>query len=72
MPTRDEADRIRYDRERAADCYLHLGRRHHQHEAVERTIEITEGDPNSCRMKFDHMNAGSAAIGIARSSSGLS
>jgi hypothetical protein len=24
--------------------------------ASDRTIEITEGDPNSCLMKFDHMN----------------
>lgn len=56
MPTRDATGRIHYDRDPQPTATFISAIGTTSTEATRRTIEITEGDPNSCRMKFDHMN----------------
>ena len=56
MPTRDATGRIRYDRDPQPTATFISAVGTTNTVALQRTIEITEGDPNSCRMKFDHMN----------------
>ncbi len=56
MPTRDATGRVRYDRELRPTATFISAVGTTSTEAMQRTIEITEGDPNSCRMKFDRMN----------------
>jgi putative CocE/NonD family hydrolase len=56
MPVRDAAGRIRYDRDAQPSVTLISAVGTTATVSTDRTIEITEGDPNSCLMKFDHMN----------------
>ncbi|HTV50863.1 MAG TPA: CocE/NonD family hydrolase [Steroidobacteraceae bacterium] len=56
MPTRDASGRIRYDREPQPSVTFISAVGTTSTEALKRIIEITEGDPNSCRMMFDRMN----------------
>jgi uncharacterized protein len=56
MPTRDATGRIRYDRDTQPTATVISAVGTTATVASDRIIEITEGDPNSCRMKFDHMN----------------
>jgi hypothetical protein len=56
MPMRDAMGRIRYDREAQPTTTFISAVGTTATVATDRTIEITEGDPNSCVMKFDHMN----------------
>src|ERR1019366_247509 len=56
MPIRDATGRIRYDRDARPSTTVISAVGTTTTVAMDRTIEITEGDPNSCRMKFDHMN----------------
>jgi predicted acyl esterase len=54
MPTRDATGRIRYDRQGAPNSTFITAVGTTSTSASSRTIEVTEGDPASCRMKFDH------------------
>src|SRR5581483_3752826 len=56
MPTRDATGRIRYDRSPKPTVTFVPAVGTTSTESVQRTIEITEGDPNSCRMMLEHMN----------------
>jgi len=56
MPTRDATGRIRYDRSSQPTATFIPAVGTTSTEAMQRTIEITEGDPNSCHMKLEHMN----------------
>jgi putative CocE/NonD family hydrolase len=56
MPLRDANGRIRYDREPEPSTTVVSAVGTTATEATHRIIEITEGDPNSCRMMFDRMN----------------
>jgi putative CocE/NonD family hydrolase len=56
MPIRDATGRIRYDRDAQPSVTFISAVGTTATDATDRTIEITEGDPNSCLMKFDHMN----------------
>jgi hypothetical protein len=56
MPTRDATGRIRYDRDSQPTVTLVSAVGTTSTVATQRTIEITEGDPNSGRMMFDHVN----------------
>jgi hypothetical protein len=56
MPTRDANGRIRYDREPEPSTTFTPAVGTTMTAATNRIIEITESDPNSCRMMFDHMN----------------
>jgi hypothetical protein len=56
MPTRDATGRIRYDREGQPTTTLISAVGTTTTTASSRIIEITEGDPTSCRMELDHMN----------------
>jgi hypothetical protein len=56
MPTRDSSGRIRYDRDTPQTATVISAVGTTATVSSNRIIEITEGDPNSCRMKFDHMN----------------
>lgn len=56
MPIRDANGRIRYDREPQPSRTVVSAVGTTTTVSMERIIEITEGDPNSCRMQFDHMN----------------
>jgi hypothetical protein len=56
MPLRDANGRIRYDREPEPSTTVVSAVGTTTTEATHRIIEITEGDPNSCRMMFDRMN----------------
>jgi hypothetical protein len=54
MPTRDATGRIRYDREGEPNSTFISAVGTTSTSASSRTIEVIEGDPTSCRMKFDH------------------
>jgi putative CocE/NonD family hydrolase len=54
MPTRDATGRIRYDKEGEPNSMFISAVGTTSTTASSRTIEVTEGDPTSCRMKFDH------------------
>lgn len=56
MPTRDATGRIRYNRGPKPTVTFVPAVGTTSTESVQRTIEITEGDPNSCRMLLEHMN----------------
>jgi hypothetical protein len=56
MPIRDAGGRIRYDREPKPTTTVVSAVGTTTTDSLHRLIEITEGDPNSCRMMFDHMN----------------
>jgi uncharacterized protein len=56
MPIRDAAGRIRWDNDGQPSATLISAVGTTATVATNRTIEITEGEPNSCVMKFDHMN----------------
>lgn len=56
MPSRDAAGRIRYDREGPPTSTFVSAVGTTTTTTLNRIIEITEGDPGSCRMKFDHGN----------------
>jgi hypothetical protein len=56
MPTRDATGRIRYDREGQPNTMFISAVGTTTTTASSRIIEVTEGDPTSCRMEFDHMN----------------
>jgi hypothetical protein len=56
MPTRDATGRIRYVRDSQPTATFISAVGTTSTEAIQRTIEITEGDPSSCHMKIDHMN----------------
>jgi putative CocE/NonD family hydrolase len=56
MPMRDATGRIRFDRDTQPTATFISAVGTTATVASDRTIEITEGDPNSCLMKFDHMN----------------
>jgi hypothetical protein len=56
MPTRDATGRIRYDRDEPPTATVISAVGTTSTVASKRIIEITEGDPNSCRMMLDHMN----------------
>jgi hypothetical protein len=54
MPTRDTAGRIRYDRVGEPNRTFISAVGTTSTTASSRTIEVTDGDPTSCRMRFDH------------------
>jgi hypothetical protein len=54
MPIRDATGRIRYDREGEPNSTFISAVGTTSTSASSRTIEVAEGDPTSCRMKFDH------------------
>jgi hypothetical protein len=54
MPTRDATGHIRYDRNGEPNSTFISAVGTTSTTASSRTIEVTEGDPASCRMKFDH------------------
>ena len=56
MPTRDATGRIRYDSDAAPDTSFISAVGTTTTTASSRIIEVTEGEPTSCRMKFDRMN----------------
>lgn len=56
MPMRDADGRIRYDRDAQPSTTFVSAVGTTSTESTRRIIEITEGDPNSCRMMFDRMN----------------
>ena len=56
MPVRDASGRIRYDSDAPPTTTFVSAVGTTTTTATKRIIEITEGDPNSCRMMFDHMN----------------
>jgi hypothetical protein len=55
MPTRDGSGRIRYDREAEPVKTFIAAVGTTMIEATKRIMEITEADPNSCRIMFDRM-----------------
>jgi hypothetical protein len=54
MPLREAQGRIRYDRDASPSSTLIPAVGTTSTTSSSRTIEITEGDPNSCRMKIEH------------------
>jgi uncharacterized protein len=56
MPTRDSTGRIRYDNDGQADTTYVSAVGTSTTSAFKRTIEVTEGEPNSCHMNLDRMN----------------
>ncbi len=56
MPTRDATGRIRYDRDGQPDTTFISAVGTTMTTASSRIIEVTEGDPTSCRMEMNHMN----------------
>lgn len=56
MPVRDAAGRIRYDIEPTPTSTFIPAVGTTSTESTKRIIEVTESDPNSCRMMFDRMN----------------
>jgi uncharacterized protein len=57
MPTRDASGRIRYDREAQPTSTFVSAVGTTTTTASSRIIEITEGDPTSCRMELDHTSS---------------
>jgi putative CocE/NonD family hydrolase len=56
MPTRDATGRIRYDSQARPSTTVISAVGTTTTTASSRIIEITEGDPTSCRMEMNHMN----------------
>jgi putative CocE/NonD family hydrolase len=56
MPIRDAMGRIRYESDGQPSTTFVAAVGTTTTSASKRMIEITEGEPNSCRMKFDHTN----------------
>ena len=56
MPTRDATGRIRYDSDGQPNTTFISAVGTTTTTASSRIIEVTEGDPTSCRMELDHMN----------------
>jgi hypothetical protein len=56
MPTRDAKGRIRYDSDGPPDTSFISAVGTTTTTASSRIIEVTEGEPTSCRIKFDRMN----------------
>ena len=56
MPIRDATGRIKYDREGQPDTTFISAVGTTTTTASSRIIEVTEGDPTSCRMEMQHMN----------------
>ena len=56
MPTRDATGRIRYDSDAPPDTSFISAVGTTTTTASSRSIEVTEGEPTSCSMKFDRMN----------------
>jgi putative CocE/NonD family hydrolase len=56
MPIRDATGRIRYESDGRADTTFVSAVGTTTTSVSKRIIEVTEGEPNSCHMKFDHTN----------------
>jgi putative CocE/NonD family hydrolase len=56
MPTRDSSGRIRFDRDAEPTVTFISAVGTTSTSSTRRTIEITEGNPDSCHMRFEHMN----------------
>jgi uncharacterized protein len=56
VPIRDPRGRIRFENEGQADTTFISAVGTTTTSVSKRMMEITEGEPNSCRMKFDHTN----------------